>query len=129
MTVPLSLMTTCRGVTKVKREWDNPENVPPITDVRFIGWDQREPSNTQLWKLRQLLREEGVNAEDLYGDGFSSVDSLSRWGVSWGITYLDAAQEARHIEGTRRYMEQERARVDEERVKYLMGQIIRSPRG
>ena len=129
MIVPRSLMTTCRGVTKVKRDWVKPVNVPPITDVRFIGWDQREPSNSQAWKLRQLMREEGVNPAELYGDGFTDLESLSRWSVSWGITYLDAAQEARHIEGTRRYMEAEQARVDEEHVKYLMAQIVRSPRG
>ena len=113
----------------MKRDWDNPANVPPITDVRFIGWDQREPSNAQLWTLRKLLREEGVNPAELYGDGFSQVDSLSRWGVSWGITYLEAAQDARHVEGTRRYMAAEQARVDEEHVKYLMAHIVRSPRG
>lgn len=107
----------------------DPVNVPRITDVRFAGWDQRKPNHAQLWKLKHLLGEEGVNPAQLYGDGFTSVDALSQWGVSWGITYLTAAQDARHIEGTRRYVESENERVRDEAFKSLMAQIVRSPRG
>jgi hypothetical protein len=111
-----------------KRKYDNPVNVPRITDVRFMGWDGREPTFSQTWKLNQLLREEGVDAAELYGDGFNDVESLSRWATSWGISYLDAAQDARHIEGTRRYMESERQRVEEQTLKANMATILRGVR-
>lgn len=104
---------------------NTPANVPRITDVRFAGWDERDPSIKQLVRLRALLHEEGVDAAELYGDGFTAVDHLSRWGAHWGISYLSAAQEARYVEGTRRYVERENERVREEQVKALMGEVLR----
>ena len=85
----------------------NPANVPPITDVRFAAWDEMDPTARQLTHLRGLLQEERVNPGELYGDGFSSVESLSRWAVSWGIGFLTASQEARWLEAARQRVEQE----------------------
>lgn len=109
-------------------EFDNPANVPPIMDVRFAGWDRREPTQNQIWKLGKLLATEGVDPAELYGEGYSGLGRLSRWAMSWGITYLDAAQEARHVESTRQYIERERQRVEEETLKRNMAMILRGVR-
>lgn len=103
----------------------DPENVPPIRDVRFAGWNELQPTIRQLVQLQRLLREEGVDPAELYGDGFLSLDSLSRWGASWGIGFLTAAQDARYIEGTRRYIERENERVESEWLKSAMAGILR----
>lgn len=103
----------------------DPANVPALRDVRFAGWDQQQPTIRQLVQLQRLLREEGVDPAELFGDGFSSLESLSRWGASWGIGFLTAAQDARYIEGTRRYIERENERVESEWLKSAMAGILR----
>ena len=103
----------------------NPANVPPITDVRFAAWDQLEPSGKQLWLLNELLLSEGVDVAELYGDGFRYVTDLSRWSVSWGITFLTASREARWMEDHRRRIEQRNQELRDEAAKSLMGMILR----
>ena len=104
---------------------NNPGNVPPIMDVRFARWDQLEPSGKQLWLLNDLLKSEGVNPAELYGDGFTDVRELSRWSVSWGITFLTASREARWIEDHRKRIEQRNQELRDEAAKSLMGMILR----
>ena len=103
----------------------DPANVPPLRDVRFAGWTELPPTIKQLVQLQRLLREEGVDPAELFGDGFLSLDALSRWGASWGIGFLTAAQDARYIEGTRRYIERENERVESEWLKSAMAGILR----
>lgn len=104
---------------------NTPENVPPITDVRYATWDRLDPTHRQLTQLKRLLAEEGVDPAELYGGGFTSVDHLSRWGASWGIGYLVAAQEARWVNDARARIERENAEQHEQHVKWLMGRIVR----
>lgn len=104
---------------------NNPANVPPNTDVRFIGWDTRKPSGKQLWLLNELLLSEGVDIAELYGDGFTYMDELSRWSVSWGITFLTASREARWMEDNRRRMEERNQELRDEAGKKLMTMILR----
>ena len=104
---------------------NNPANVPPITDVRFTAWDQRKPSGKQLWLLNELLLSEGVDIAQLYGDGFTYMDDLSMWAVSWGITFLTASREARWMEDNRRRIEERNQELRDEAGKKLMGMILR----
>ena len=96
---------------------NTPENVPPITDMRYVGWDNADPSFKQLFALKKLLQEEGVNPAELYGSGFTSVDHLSRWAASWGIGYLTAAQEARYVEDHRRRLQADAEELQQLRLK------------
>jgi len=104
---------------------NNPANVPPLNDVRFIGWDKYQCTLRQLGKLRVLLRTEGIQPADLYGDGFTSVEDLSRWGASWGISLLESRAEARWIEHERKRIEWENEDRREQAGKKLMGMILR----
>jgi hypothetical protein len=68
-------------------------------------------SPAQQTYLLSLMRETGIKAGDLYGDGFTTVEALSSWAASWGIEQLldaRAAQEA-----------------DDEDLKRMMGAIMR----
>lgn len=107
---------------------NNPENVPPIRDARFIHWDELAATFGQLAKLEILLREEGISPAELYGDGFTELRELSRWSVSWGISYLQAAQDARYTNAARDRLEREQAELDEQRVKSMMAHILRTQR-
>ena len=107
---------------------NSPENVPPITDVRFAGWDKVQASLRQVILLRSLLASEGVNPQVLYGGGFTSLEDLSRWGASWGISYLEAAQEARWVEQERRRVEEHNAEVLEQRMKSMIADVLRGNR-
>lgn len=104
---------------------NSPENVPRITDVRFAGWDKFEPTTRQLIALRGLLRSEGVDPAELYGAGFTSLEDLSRWGASWGIGFLEAAQEARWTEAERRRVEEFNAERLEQDMKSAIAQMLR----
>lgn len=104
----------------------DPVNVPKITDARFAAWDQYEPTLGQLGKLRHLLREERVDPAVLFGEGFSSLPALSRWGVSWGITYLEASREARWIEAHRLRVERDEQEQKESAMKRMIANHYRS---
>ena len=90
----------------------NPENVPRTVHYRDQSFMPLEPcSAAQQTYLLSLMRETGVKAGDLYGDGFTTVEALSSWAASWGIEQLldaRAAQEA-----------------DEQDLKRMMGAIMR----
>jgi len=103
----------------------DPVNVPRVMDVRYAGWDQLEPTVPQLVKLRTLLRQERVDPAELYGDGFSSLEDLSRWGASWGITFLEAAEQARYVEAQRQRVERENAELLEQSMKGLIAAHFR----
>lgn len=107
---------------------NSPEHVPAITDVRFLGWDQVAPTIKQLTRLRALLREEGISAGELFGRGFTSLEDLSRWGASWGISYLASAQDARYENEARDRFERDRLEREEQRVKSMMAHILRTQR-
>lgn len=107
---------------------NTPEHVPPITDVRFLGWDQVAPTIRQLVRLRALLGEEGINPAELYGNGFTCLEDLSRWGASWGISYLASAQDARYENEARDRFERDRLEREEQRVKSMMSYILRTQR-
>lgn len=108
---------------------NTPDNVPPVNDVRFLGWVNNRITNNQLFLLRKLLREEGVKPEDLYGNGFTSLEDLSRWAASWGISYLDASQEARFMEDYRRRLLQHDEEMRELRLKQFISDHYRGKRG
>jgi hypothetical protein len=69
-----------------------------------------------------------VNPQVLYGGGFTSLEDLSRWGASWGISYLEAAQEARWVEQERRRVEEHNAEVLEQRMKSMIADVLRGNR-
>lgn len=107
---------------------NNPANVPPIRDPRFANWDQLDPTSRQLFTLKRLLREEQIDPAELYGEGFTSVDHLSRWSASWGIGYLDAAQEARYVNQGRERIAREREENVEQAMKAMIAMHYRSRR-
>lgn len=83
----------------------NPGNVPKVTDVRW-SHGPKEPSTIyQRDRLRELLEWEGIRPSEFFGDGFLTIDDLSRWSAHWGISALESAQLAREIEADRREVE------------------------
>ena len=107
---------------------NNPGNVPRITDPRFARWDELDPTWRQLHRLKTLLHQEGIDAAELYGAGFTAVDHLSRWSASWGIGYLEAAQEARYVHEGRERILREREENLEQRMKAMIAMHYRSRR-
>jgi len=108
---------------------NNPEHVPKLRDPRLANWDRLDPTYRQLTELKRLLAREGVDPEELYGRGFTSVDHLSRWSVSWGIDYLRTAEEARFINQGRDRVERERQEDLELSMKSMIAAHFRSRRG
>lgn len=107
---------------------NNPANVPPITDMRFNQWDEIKPSIKQKIALQMLLDEEGVSPAELYGEGFTSLEALSRWATSWGITFLQAAQDARYLDMARSRMQQEEEEAREAALKSFIAGHYRQAR-
>ncbi|HEY7822412.1 MAG TPA: hypothetical protein VIG24_06250 [Acidimicrobiia bacterium] len=79
----------------------NPANVPAVGEPRWIIASKEECSLSQQQRLRELLRWEGLEPGVLFGDGFSSMQELSRWAVHWAIDLLEAAMMARSVERQR----------------------------
>lgn len=102
---------------------NNPANVPPLMDARFTGWDTFKCSFKQTFALRELLRQEGIDPRELYGDGFSCLEDLSRWAASWGIGLLESRQQARWTEHERQRVEQRR----EMELKRFIAEYYRDP--
>lgn len=103
---------------------NNPTNVPPLTDARFIAWDTQRCSPNQIVMLSELLHLEGINPAELYGDGFSSIADLSRWAASWGIGLLESRQQARWVEHERQRIEH----VRESQLKRFIADYYREQR-
>lgn len=104
---------------------NNPGNVPPIRDVRYVAWDESDPSIKQIVKLQALLREEGVDPAELFGEGFTSVDHLSRWSAHWGIRFLSDAQDARYLHAHRERIERESQENREAALKSMIADYFR----
>lgn len=94
----------------------NPKNVPKPDDRRWIYATQTEGSASQHRYLADLLQREGIEAADLFGDGFSTAAELSRWAVHWAIDLLESR-------GHVRYMEQHRVEFEEHREQQMKSMI------
>ena len=64
---------------------NNPGNVPRITDPRFARWDELDPTWRQLHRLKTLLHQEGIDAAELYGAGFTRW-IICRGGLRRGVS-------------------------------------------
>lgn len=85
----------------------DPANVPMPTDVR---WElaRREPATQrQIEHMLDLAEWEGVNLDDLFGDGFD-LDTLSKWSAHWAIEVLESRMKARAVEEAHRAVEERR---------------------
>ena len=58
--------------------------------------------------LDDLLCIEEIAPSELYGDGYESLQTLSKWSVHWGIEYLQALGTARAVEEADRAAEEDR---------------------
>lgn len=99
----------------------NPENVPAVSDPRWIIASKESCSIRQQHKLLETLRLEGINPADLFGAGYSSISELSRWAVHWAIDLLDSRMMAREVE--RQRLEVEDAK--EQRMKAMIANHYR----
>lgn len=99
----------------------NPRNVPTPDDRRWIYAAQTEASRAQQTYLADLLEREGLEAADLFGDGFSSSAELSRWAVHWAIDLLESREQARYMEQRRQEFEEQR----EQQMKSMIAHYFR----
>ena len=76
----------------------NPANVPLATDPRWRIASLDDSSESQRLFLDDLLCREEIEPSALYGDGYESLQALSKWAVHWGIEYLQAAGMARAMQ-------------------------------
>lgn len=84
----------------------NPANVPKVRDVRWSYAPKEASTRAQQEKLRELLTWENIQPITLFGDGFTSIEDLSKWSAHWGITTLEDWELARNIEAARREVEE-----------------------
>lgn len=72
----------------------NPANVPRSGLRANQRWMPLEAaSSAQVFRLRSLMEAAGaqpVSVALLFGDGFTDVESLSKWSASWGIEQFQA---------------------------------------
>ena len=99
----------------------NPQNVPPVDDARWMYAVDRKVSLRQARELEEQLRFEGMDAAELYGEGFSSLQDLSAWAAHWGISLLHSRSHARHMEAARVAYEADK----ETRMKSMIADIFR----
>lgn len=70
----------------------NPTNVPRQVPTRLQRFMPLEPmTGHQRRLLDDLITYNGIGEESLrvmFGDGFVSLDRLSRWAASWAITVI-----------------------------------------
>ena len=100
----------------------NPGNVPKVTDVRWSYGPKEASTIYQRERLRELIEWEGIRPAEFVGEGFLTIDDLSKWSAHWGISTLESAQLARQIEADRREVEE---RV-EQRAKAAFAEILRT---
>lgn len=100
----------------------NPGNVPAVDDARWLFAVDRKVSYRQCRELKDQLKIEGIDAAELYGEGFSSLEELSAWAAHWGISLLHSRSAVRHLEQARRAYEQEK----EDRMKAMIADIFRA---
>lgn len=98
-----------------------PANVPQIDDVRYAGSNKVQASPSQVTALRGGLMAEFLEPADLFGDGFTSLEALSKWAAHWGLTIIQARLEARYIEDQRQAVEE----YKEQRMKGMIAQLLR----
>lgn len=99
----------------------NPANVPPVRLFKDVGRDRSPATADQVFRLRELLREEEVDAAAFFGDGFTSVEELSNWSASWGIEVLDSRWQVAWMEEQRQLI----LEAEERDLKRNMGIILR----
>jgi len=104
---------------------NNPENVPTDDSMRFFFWSKERSTIGQRSYLKVLFRELGVTPEELYGDGFTAIEDLSKWSAHWGIEYMRAAQEAFFAHEHYKRVERQNAEDAEFAFKKLMAGIVR----
>ena len=100
----------------------NPKNVAKPDDRRWIYATQTEGSKRQHAYLEELLKREGMEAAELFGEGFSSVQELSRWAVHWAIDLLESRSSARYMEKYRQELEEDR----EQAMKSMIADFFRA---
>lgn len=99
----------------------NPANVPPVDDPRWIYAVNRECSVKQQDELSERLRWEGVQAAELFGEGFSSIQELSSYAAHWGIELLISRAGARYVEEQRQMIED----YKQQQVKSMIADVLR----
>ena len=100
----------------------NPANVPAVKDLRYLYSVSRPISKAQIHTLSEWLKWEGVEASDLFGEGFSSLQDLSSWAAHWAITLLESRAGARMAEEYRRDLQDRR----DQQVKRMISDIFLS---
>lgn len=100
----------------------NPKHVAKPDERRWIYATQTEGSKRQHDYLQELLKREGIEAADLFGEGFSSLQELSRWAVHWAIDLLESRSSARYMEQYRQELEEDR----EQQMKSMIADFFRA---
>ena len=91
----------------------NPENVPEVFDPRWMKGNQLKATAAQVRHLSSLLFVENIDAEDFFGEGFTTINELSSWSAHWAITALENMQDERQ----KQRIEQEYREREEEITK------------
>ena len=100
----------------------DPGNVPLPDDVR---WElaRREPAtHRQVETLLDLALDEGINLPELYGDGYTTPQALSKWAAHWGIDVLESRYRARAVEEAHRAVDERL----EQRMKAMIAESFRA---
>ena len=93
--------------------------------MRFFFWSREQSTIGQRSYLKVLFGELGVTPAELYGDGFTALEDLSKWSAHWGIEYMRAAQEAFFANDYYKRVQREREEDAEVAFKKLMAGIVR----
>lgn len=100
----------------------DPENVPLPDDVRWELARKEPATRAQVDRLLDLAPEVGVNLEELYGDGYSTPQALSKWAAHWGIDVLESRFETRAFEEAQRAVDERL----EQRMKAMIAEGFRA---
>lgn len=100
----------------------DPENVPLPDDVR---WElaRRDPATrAQVDRLLDLALDADVDLPELYGNGYTTPDALSKWAAHWGIDVLESRLQARAFEEAQRAVDERL----EQRMKAMIADGFRA---